>query len=168
MFLLHKTIRNKSESESGFVLILALVAITVLIAIGFFALTIISDELMISYRLTGEIKALSAAESGVNASFANVPYDSFYQTAANTTNILYTIESTHVDSVNDPSTSYSGNVFWAGRSPCNTDSDSKHPYVHDIYRTTITGKDSQYGSSVSIEVGVAGSAYPAGDPNYPP
>ena len=69
MFSVHKFIQRKKSSEQGFVLIFALMAITVLIAIGFFALTIISGDLMIVSRMTCERKAFSAAESGAHAVF---------------------------------------------------------------------------------------------------
>ena len=71
MRLVLKLIKRTSNSEQGFVLIVAIMAIVILTAIGFFALTMISGDLMISSRLTGERKALSAAESGVHAIYAS-------------------------------------------------------------------------------------------------
>ncbi len=63
----HKMKLKKENSESGFVLIVALMGIMILLAVGFFALTVSTRDLMIASRLVGERKAFSAAEAGVHA-----------------------------------------------------------------------------------------------------
>jgi hypothetical protein len=156
----NKLIKRTGNSEQGFVLIVALMAILILTAIGFFALTMVSGDLMISYRLTGERKALSAAESGALAVFADASHDC---------NALlgYTANNVQVDPTNDPSTSYTvvgtTNTFvqtHMGGGQCGG-------CVAFIYNTVITGNDSNYNSSVTISVGMAPTPT-YGGPNIPP
>jgi Tfp pilus assembly protein PilX len=144
----NKLIKRTGNSEQGFVLIVALMAILILTAIGFFALTMVSGDLMISYRLTGERKALSAAESGVFAVYAKAALNFNNLSAWNSPNV-------QVDPTNDPSTSYSvtnthntlnqASVNGGGCTNCSS----------FIYETTVTGTDSTYGSSVIIAIGLA-------------
>jgi Tfp pilus assembly protein PilX len=159
MRLINKLIKRTSNSEQGFVLIVALMAILILTAIGFFALTMVSGDLMISYRLTGERKALSAAESGALAVFADASHDC---------NALlgYQVNNVQVDPTNDPSIYYSvaqtTNTFVqtsVGGGQCGG-------CVAFIYNTAITGTDSNYGSSVTISIGMAPTPT-YGGPNIP-
>jgi Tfp pilus assembly protein PilX len=159
MHFLHKLIKKTGDSQQGFVLIIALMAILILIAIGYFALTIISGDLMISSRLVGERKAFSAAESGAHAILASsmdIP-----------TLLTTTITSTQIDSTNDPSISYSvsttSNTYkQAPVSPGTCTNCSSF-----IYNTNITGTDSNYGSSVTISIGLAPPSTSSA-PNIPP
>jgi hypothetical protein len=159
MRLINKLIKRTGNSEQGFVLIVALMAILILTAIGFFALTMVSGDLMISYRLTGERKALSAAESGALAVFADASHDC---------NALlgYAVTNIQIDPTNDPSTYYSFKM-------------TKNTFVQTsvgagqctgceafIYNTDITGTDSTYGSSVTISIGMAPPPT-YGGPNIP-
>ena len=61
----HKIFDYRQKSEGGFVLIAALMAVMILMAVGFFSLTVTSQDILISSRLVGERKALSAAEGGL-------------------------------------------------------------------------------------------------------
>ena len=64
MQLVDKKFDYRQKSEGGFVLIAALMAVMILMAVGFLALTVTSQDILISSRLVGERKALSAAEAG--------------------------------------------------------------------------------------------------------
>jgi Tfp pilus assembly protein PilX len=86
---------KRENSEGGFVLIVALMGIMILLAVGFFALTVSTRDLMIASRLVGERKAFSAAESGVHA-ISSI----FAEGMVFPTNV-------QVDSANDPHASYS-------------------------------------------------------------
>ena len=55
----------RRKSEDGFVLIAAIMAVMIMLAVGFFILTTSTQDIRISSRLIGERKALTAAESGV-------------------------------------------------------------------------------------------------------
>jgi Tfp pilus assembly protein PilX len=165
MRLINKLIKRTSNSEQGFVLIVAIMAIVILTAIGFFALTMISGDLMISSRLTGDRKAFSAAESGVHAIYASSlsPTDLVNAYSSSTPSSCF-----QVDSTNDPST-------------CYTVQNAKNTYVQAsvggggqatnykafIYNTDITGKDSNYGSSATISIGISPPPTMVA-PNIPP
>lgn len=154
MCFLRNIIRKKAKSEKGFAFLVALMAIAVLTAIGFFALTTISEELMISFRLTGERKAFSAAESGAYAVSANIAVYDALPSPADKNTVLYTFPKTYIDPVNDPNASYTGKVLWV-RSIGIEGFGFDYSFSQDLFKTIITGKDSLYGSSVSIEVGVS-------------
>ena len=129
-------------------MIVAIMAVVVLMAIGFFALTMISGDLMISARITGERKAFSAAESGVHAMYASS--NNFTQLLA-----YFTTNCQQVDNANDPSTCYTvaattntniqADVSGGGCTNCSS----------FIYNTAITGYDTVYGSQVTISIGMA-------------
>lgn len=91
----HKMKLKRENSESGFVLIVALMGIMILLAVGFFALTVSTKDLMIASRLVGERKAFSAAEAGVHA-ISSI----FAEGMVFPTNV-------QVDPVSDPHASYS-------------------------------------------------------------
>ena len=148
MRLIIKLIKRTSNSEQGFVLIVAIMAIVILTAIGFFALTMVSGDLMISSRLTGERKAFSAAESGVHA---------IYASALKITDLLSysTTSCTQVDPTNDPSTCYTVNNTVNTYKQATVSGGSCTNCSSFIYNTDITGKDSNYGSSVTISIGMS-------------
>jgi len=154
MCFLRNIIRKTAKSEEGFAFLVALMAIAVLIAIGFFALTTISEELMISFRLTGERKAFSAAESGAYAAAANITVYDGLSTPAGLNTVLHTFTRTYIDPDNDPNASYTGKVYWL-RSISAEGFSFDYNFSQDLFKTIITGKDSLYGSSVSIEVGIS-------------
>ena len=144
----NKLIKRTSNSERGFVLIVALMAILILTAIGFFALTMVSGDLMISSRLTGERKALSAAESGVLAVYANA--------ALNFNSLLtYSANCIQVDPTNDPSTCYTVALTTNTLTQASVNGGGCTNCSSFIYNTNITGTDSTYGSSVTISIGLA-------------
>ena len=157
----NKLIKRTSNSERGFVLIVALMAILILTAIGFFALTMISGDLMISYRLTGDRKAYSAAESGVHSLLASPNSISYL---LNNTPSTLCIQ---VDPTNDPSTCYTVSATtnnWV-QAPVGNGGQCTNCKSF-IYNTDITGKDSNYSSAVKISIGMAPPSQNS-DPNIP-
>lgn len=145
MCFVHKLIKRTRKSEDGFVLLVAIMAIVILIAIGFFALTMISGDIMITSRLVGESKAFSAAESGVHAILAS----------PNSLPATNTTITGSVDSVNDPSASYT-----ATTSMTNQDTRTVGNEITEtsrVFNALVTGRDSIYGSEAQISVGIAGA-----------
>jgi hypothetical protein len=149
MFFVHKIIRKKAQSEGGFVFLVALLGIFILIAIGFFALSTISEEMMISSKLVGARKAYSAAEAGVHAVCSNSNF--------------VAVASTQVDPVNDPS------VFYSATAPTqNTATPKVHlpgysaDYLSNAYLVDVVGRDTTYGSSMTIRIGLADEPTPGG------
>lgn len=147
MYSVSKIIKKTAKSDEGFVFLLAVLGIFILVAIGFFALTTISEELMISSRLVGERKAYSAAEAGVHAVCANDEY--------------VAVGETQVDPVNDPT------VYYSATAPVETGAsvtmgDFGPGYSSSVSVFDVTGVDKKYGSSITIEVGIASRPVPAG------
>jgi hypothetical protein len=66
MYRAFKLIGRQRKSQSGVVMIAALMAVLILTAIGFFALGTSGDDIKIAARVIREEQALSAAESGVH------------------------------------------------------------------------------------------------------
>ncbi|MGD0022055.1 MAG: pilus assembly PilX N-terminal domain-containing protein [Smithellaceae bacterium] len=65
MCRVYKRTGKKRNSEDGFVLVAALIAIMILMAIGVYALTTASQDISSTARSVSEGNALSAAEAGV-------------------------------------------------------------------------------------------------------
>jgi len=59
------------ESRRGFALITALMAIMILLALGYLAISVTTGDLRITSRIVGEKKALSAAEAGIHRLMQN-------------------------------------------------------------------------------------------------
>lgn len=153
----HKVKLKKENSEAGFVLIVALIGIMILLAVGFFALTISTKDLMIASRLVGERKAFSAAESGLHA------------IGATYTEGMANQGWTQVDPVNDPYTYY--NFFNNGEVPGMPQTCSGAFSIEGgitwsckSFKGAITGKYDPPGlfndSEAIIEIGLKGKASP--------
>jgi uncharacterized protein (UPF0333 family) len=146
MSFVHKFINNKCKSEKGFVFIVALIAIIVLTAIGYFALTMISEDLMISSRMVGERKAFSAAEAGAHAVFASINLKD--NPFASNTNAPVKI-----DPVNDPAMSYVAEIINTERQTVFSGEDLSSAAT--IFEAHVTGRDSDYDSEVRLSIGMA-------------
>jgi hypothetical protein len=130
------------RSERGFVLIAALMAVMILMAVGFFILTTTSQDVKISSRLVGERKALSAAESGLQQLCID-----FTPGGAATGWINF-------DTAKDPTARYRINAL-----PSKPSGEVSAPgwdadWSYKTYETIITGQDTAYQSEVQLSVGV--------------
>jgi len=158
MLSVHKILSYRQKSEGGFVLIAALMAVMILMAVGFFILTTTSQDLRMSSRLVGERKALSAAESGVQA--VCLTFDPAMTALSNQS----------VDSTGDPNLKYSVDTptRYTGLpsiSAVGADIAYGKQWIYQIYNTQITGTDQSYGSSVTIAAGFQFGPVPD-DPTY--
>ena len=154
----HKIFDYRQKSEGGFVLIAALMAVMILMAVGFFSLTVTSQDILISSRLVGERKALSAAEAGM------------HQVCILLNPNALAVISGYVDSLKDPSTSYTTvNTNGSIAPPVQSTTiptiplagfDMSKAYVGSVYDTIVTGRDASYNSSVSIAIGTVFSPNP--------
>jgi len=144
------------NSERGFVLIVALMAIAILTAVGFFALTIISGDLMVVSRLACERRALSAAESGAHAIFSSID--------------LENIAASNVDDVQidpqDPGVTYSARTQAANRQFIVSGNSASS--MAPVFNTIVTGKNGDDGSSVSIIMGLTSQPMDATTEQNPP
>ena len=136
----------RKKSEGGFVMIAALMAVMILVAVGFFILTTTAQDIRISSRLVGERKALSAAESGMQVFCLNFSTD------------MSSASSQSVDATNDAKAQYSYTAPERNKSLSSiaaAGSDMKSgSWSYVVYYSDITGTDTSYGSSVTIEAGV--------------
>ncbi|MBN1471840.1 MAG: pilus assembly PilX N-terminal domain-containing protein [Syntrophaceae bacterium] len=157
----------EKKKEGGFVLVLALIGILILMATGYFALTVATSDLMVASRLVGERKAFQAAEAGVHALCSHYTGT----TADNTgTSVPSTCTPTapecrQVDSVSDPHSYYvvTGSTEIPGLSQSCTGAFSIEGGVSwhcKNYRSVVTGRNTLYNSTVSIAIGVKGKAIP--------
>ncbi|MBN1474321.1 MAG: hypothetical protein JW914_06875 [Syntrophaceae bacterium] len=132
-------------------------AVLIMVAVGFFALTVTTQDIRISSRLFGERKAFSAAQAGVHELCRGLnPYN------------LVPIYNMSIDPINDPNTEFSTSL------PARREDipqlalpgyDMAKAYVGALYNTTVTGRDRTYNSEVSISVGTVFAPNP-GDTSY--
>ena len=59
------------RGAKGFALVMAIMAIMILMALGFLAISVTTGDLKITSRIVGEKKALSAAETGIHRLMRN-------------------------------------------------------------------------------------------------
>jgi hypothetical protein len=164
MFYVSKSNKVETDREKGFVMIVALMAIVVLTAVGFFALTMISEELMISSRMLGERRAFSAAESGAYMADADMSVLSGVATPPNDpSKPVYTFSKKEIDDT----TSVEGEAYWIRKIPVEGFS-MEYSFEQDFFRIIFIGKDSSFGSSVSVEVGARGELSRTEDTIYKP
>lgn len=152
MCLVHK-IKRVKNSESGFVLIAALMGIIILLAVGFLALTITTGDMKIASRLIGERKAFSAAETGVHELCRIFNW----QAPAATSNIYF-------DAANDPTVRYSYAQPQRNNSMPSVPSpgyDLSKSYTSSVFDTVVTGEDTAYDSKTEIAVGTATAPSPS-------
>jgi len=139
------------RSEKGFVLIAALMAVMVLMAVGFFILTTTSQDVKISARLVGERKALSAAESGLQQ-FC-IDFIPFMDATAWLS----------VDAANDPTAQYKvEKPVWNKEMPSVPADGFSETMEYSVFNTDITGRDNAYKSEVQLSVGIKYGPVPQG------
>jgi len=159
MLSVHKILSYRQKSEGGFVLIAALMAVMILMAVGFFILTTTSQDLRMSSRLVGERKAFSAAESGMQTfclTFSSDPAQ-------------YPKSDQPVDATNDPTAR-----FDIPNAPARNATDMAAVgsdikggvhWGYQIWTADIIGRDTAYKSSVTLSVGFQFGPVPD-DPAY--
>lgn len=133
-------------------LVAALMAVMILLALGYFILNTTTQDIRISGRLVGERKAFSAAESGVHALCRDL------------NPLSPQVISGFVDATNDPTVKYTTTL------PVRSESmpiislpgfDLTKSYTGAVFDTVVTGEDTAYGSKVQIAVGTASAPNPS-------
>jgi hypothetical protein len=149
-----KIINEKRKSEKGSVLIVALMATLILIAVGFFALTVTTQDVRIAGRVVGERRALSAAESGAHAVLMQL----------NPAALAQQNVPVQIDPASDPAITYSYTQP-IRNSTMPTISmpgfDLSKAYVGAVFDTTVTGQDNNYGTTARIAMGSAYAPNPS-------
>lgn len=142
---------NDDWSERGFVLVLAILGIAVLLALGVLALNMSGRDVMISSRVVGEKKALSACESGIHSMMLN--FDPADLAGSQLADI-------QVDPATDPASRYTiglpgrpgggpGVIPLAGYSI-----GGGQMWGQTVYEAVVTGMNTAYKSRVQVGVGV--------------
>jgi Tfp pilus assembly protein PilX len=140
-----------AASQGGFALITAILAIMILMALGFLALSTSTEDLKISSRVVGEKKALMAAETGIHRLMQN--FDPANMVGVQATNV-------QVDSAADPTSRYT--ISGIGRPSSGPEMLALRGYSigggqqwgQRRYVGSVTGNNTSYNSSVTIDVGM--------------
>jgi len=140
------------RKPEGFALITAIMAIMILLALGYLALNVTTADLRISSRVVGEKKALSAAEAGIHLLMQNFDPESH--------------EASEFKPVDDDDTRGDPtSVYKYGNASIPTFGPAVRPLVgyavgggqqwgQRCYMAGVEGKNTRYNSSVQIDVGM--------------
>jgi Tfp pilus assembly protein PilX len=135
----------------GFALVTAILAVLILMALGYLALSVSTDDIKISTRVVGEKKALSAAETGIHRLMQN--FDPTNMAASQVNNV-------QVDAAADPTSRYT--IGSVGRPASGPDAlpltgysiGGGQQWGQRRYVASVTGTNTNYNSSVQIDVGM--------------
>jgi Tfp pilus assembly protein PilX len=139
------------RGRRGFALVMAILAIMILMALGFLALSVTTGDLKITSRVVGEKKALSAAETGIHRLMQN--FDPANMAGVQVTNA-------QVNAAADPKSSYT--ISSVGRPASGPEMLPLRGYTigggqqwgQRRYVGSVTGVNENYKSSVTIDVGM--------------
>src|SRR5208283_3696992 len=132
--------------DDGFVLIAALFALLILTVLGVIAFTVSTRDIRISTRMTGEQKAFTAAETGL--------HNFLVQTNEGNFNAAGTISADALDSATSYSWPAPTQVSAASLPLVGYSLGGGQQWSQALYQDTITGTNTRYNSSVSINVEV--------------
>jgi len=146
--------RNLSAGRGGgggFALVTAILAVLILMALGFLAISVSTDDIKISRRVVGEKKALSAAETGIHRLMQN--FDPANMGGSQVSDV-------QVDASADPASRYT--ISSVGRPNSGPEMLPLKGYSigggqqwgQRRYVGSVTGTNSNYNSSVQIDVGM--------------
>lgn len=138
---------HSDKNRKGFALVTAILAMMILIALGYLAISVSTGDLKISTRLVGEKKALSAAETGIHSLMQDYSPE----------NGKYTVQ---VDGVTASGSQYS--ISRVGRPASGPATLPLKGYSigggqswrQKRYAASVTGMNTTYDSSVQIDVGM--------------
>jgi hypothetical protein len=144
----------KIRKEGGFALIAAVLANLILLAVGIIALNLSTQDLRISMKVVGDKKAMSAAEAATHWLMVN--FDPANPAAIARENRPLSELAAGLDpggrvTIKQPRPPAAGPVQISG--PAGYDMSSTQ-WVLLRYDTTITGRNEDHRTSVTIEVGV--------------
>jgi hypothetical protein len=153
---------SMNGNQRGFALITAILAIMILLALGFLVISVSTGDLKISSRIAGEKSALNAAETGVHRltrGFIGIPLDLSHISDEGVTQLLGVER--QADPV-DPAPRYTISTLAPTTiGPSTRDLVGFSGWEQKSYSGRITGRNTAYGSSVQIDVGI-GYAAPKG------
>lgn len=139
------------DSDRGFVLVAAVLACAVLMAVGVLALTMSGQDIRVSSRVVGDKKAFSACESGIHQLIINFDPTNLVGSAGidlqvdpnNDQTSLYTIVTPTRPTTGPGMLPLAGHSIGGGQ-----------VWGQTRYDATVTGRNTNYGSSVQVSVGL--------------
>jgi Tfp pilus assembly protein PilX len=152
----YKRSAKEINSEDGFVLVAALIAVMILMALGIWALTTSSQDIKATARSVSEGNALSAAEAGVHTLCAAFnPTVPLYTTTTNiqgSTNASFIVAG-QVLTGNVPAAGYNMAVGAIGSN-----------WVYQVYNAQVTGYDNMLNGQVPLSIGIMNPIAVPGSP----
>jgi len=147
-----KGVRYPDKNRAGFALVTAILAIMILMALGYLALTVSTGDLKISSRVVGEKKAASAAETGIHRMMQDFDPATMLADKVGT--------AYQVDAATDPASLYV--ISNVGRPASGPDAVPLTGYSigggqqwgQRRYSSRVTGSNTTYDSSVAVDVGM--------------
>ena len=138
------------KSQRGFILLVAIIACAILAALGVLVFSLSTGDLRTSTATLGEKKALAAVESGFHLLTQSLSFDPLNR---NNCNLPVTWQK--VDSVNAPGAEYI--ISSCNPSPVGqvTPSWYSTDIAMDAYDIQLTGRNTKYNSTISVDVGIA-------------
>ncbi len=147
MYLVRQFRINKRKSERGFILLAALFAMLILIAVGFLALTMTTQDIRTSGQYLCERRSFSAADAGLTA--LCLGFDP---------NILVPSGNIQVDPANDASSTYSytkptrdSGTSSIPATGSNIVEGSGENWIYELYNGSVTGTGCS-GSGMNFDV----------------
>ena len=143
-----KSVLNR-EGHNGFSLVVVILAILILMALGFLALSVTTTDLKITDRIVGEKKALTAAEAGIHVLTSTfnpaniIAIDGSVDAAGDPASIYHILSPTAPTGAGAPTFlplkgySMGGGEAWGLK----------------VYNASVTGENTTYQSSVQVDVG---------------
>jgi Tfp pilus assembly protein PilX len=145
--------KMRTRKEEGFALIAAVMANLILLAVGIIAINLSTQDLRMSMKVVGDKKAMSAAEGATHWMMVN--FDPAHPGTVAKTNRLLTeladgLEPRSRVTIAAPTASTAGplQISLAGHDMSTTQ------WVLLRYDTTVTGRNEDYQTSVTLNVGL--------------
>jgi hypothetical protein len=140
--------RERQSSEQGFALVTALMACAILFALAMLVLNLSTSDLKVSAQNVGDKKAAIAAETGLQQVLIGGDPKN-----------LAPVTDAPVDAVNAPGSVYSFATpgpppSSSGRPAFASMPGYSAPLGQARYETTVTGRNTRYGTSVQVDIGV--------------
>jgi Tfp pilus assembly protein PilX len=136
-----------TKRQNGFSLVIALLAILILMALGFLAISVTTSDLQITTRIVGEKKALVAAEAGIQLLTQNFSPANIMSTSGQ----VDLMDSTSTYSVTAPINVNSGPAYLPIKGYA---IGGGQQWGQRLYNASVTGQNTNYGSMVQIDVGI--------------
>ncbi len=152
---------KRSTEEKGFALVAALLANLILLAVGIVAINLSTHDLRISMKVVGDKKAMSAAEAATHWAMVNLNPDdlsAIAKTDRPLTELNSDLEPRSRITISQPRPSTMGPLI---ATPPGFDIGANQ-WMILRYQTTVSGRNPDYQTSVTIDLGLGYGPVDAG------